>query len=67
MDEVKEQELRNITSKKCNERSTLVTVLLWNEKENSFVIFVREITKLVLLTLTVIQKSGREGKLVNLG
>ena len=67
MDEVKEQELRNVTSKKCTERSTLVTVLLWNKKENSFVIFVREITKLVLLTLTVIQKSGREGKLVNLG
>ena len=67
MDEVKEQELRNVTSKKCNERSTLVTVLLWNKKENSFVIFVREITNLVLLTLTVIQKSGREGKLVNLG
>ena len=53
----KEQELRNITSKRCNKRSTPVTVLMWNKKENSFVIFVREITKLVLFSLTVIQRN----------
>ena len=40
---------------------------MWNKKENSFVIFVREITKLVLLSLTVIQKNWGEEKLINLG